>query len=278
MNISRIYWEYLSRPPPPQPAPTGFDVMPNFYRDTAIWVSIFSLLFLLVPYISRSLFPAWYANLDKRKRKEYPSYAVCLYHHACLVPRAWLHIYHDLLISTAQSHAINYAAKEAVLAPFCIAYLVSDTLFFALAEALHGKFEFVIHHVMTIYLVASSVSAPGEITRYIPHLLICDTSNLFFNTAWLLRLYGYRDTAIVRALEYLFVIAYFIARVINLPLMFYALSLQPHFASLGYARFTLLPIVIFQFYWFHKIILIMISKIKGSSSSSTTASIEKKTE
>ncbi len=78
--------------------------------------------------------------------------------------------------------------------------------------------------------------------RFIPHLLICDTTNILFNTAWLLRLGNLRGTVVVSILEVLFAISFLLVRAIHMPTMFVALGLL-HGTSLGenriYAEFLI---------------------------------------
>jgi len=252
MNFINTYINYINRIPSNDLQPTGIDILPDITIDTGIWTGIFSILFLLVPIISKYINKQWYDKLEKRKRNELPSYIVCLFHHFNMVPRAWFHVIADFLQSN--DVIINYAEKEAVVAPFCLGYLLSDTLFYAIPEALLGKFEYIIHHILTIYLVISTLVAHGSITKFIPHLLICDTTNIFFNTAWLLRLTGFRGSIVVTYLELTFAIAFLFTRVINLPVVFYSLYYHPHTSTLGYAKYTLPPIAFLQWFWFYKIV------------------------
>lgn len=114
-----------------------------------------------------------------------------------------------------------------------------------------GKYEYIIHHTLTLFLVISSLFGNGEILRFIPHLLISDTTNIFFNIAWIMRLFGGKGSTVVVTLEMLFALSFLLVRVINMPCMFYALGNQAK--GLGLARHALAPIAIMQWYWFYKI-------------------------
>ena len=259
-NIALDYWNFITRSLPKHETISGMDSIPNFPSKLFVWAVFFMFLFSVVPYVTKVVTPKWYSKLPDRKQREYPSYVVCLVHHIFMVPRAWLHIYLDALRTNSDLAIVHYAYVEASVAPFCLGYLIGDTVCFAIPEMLRGKFEYIIHHVLVTWLVVSSLFSSGHMTRFIPHLLLSDTTNLFFNTAWLLRAAGYADSPIVTILEILFAISFFIARVINMPLAFYAIFTCEYSEGLGWARYTLAPIAILQWYWFAKILASLTSR------------------
>lgn len=268
------YWEFISRELPTDPFPTAVEVIPDFYRKTVLWSIFFSILHLIFPFIARSFFPKWFESLTARDRKDVGSYIVCTIHHLAMVPTAWLHIYRDSLLPLEVSKAVQYAVAEAAVAPFVIGYLVGDTLCYAIPEMFSLRFEFMIHHVLTLYLIVTSLTGPGYFCRYIPHLIICDTTNIFFNTAWVLRRTGLRSSSVVTALELLFALSFFLVRVINLPLVFSQALWHPGVAEWGYAKYTLLPIVLMQWYWFSKIVAGISKKLfPGRAKSAGTAPV-----
>ena len=257
--MRRAYLEFLNRPASSSSTTRGIDTLPNLLRDSLIITAIFSIFSVLVtPIISRTC-SATFKSLSGRKKKELPSYVLCLLHHIVAVPFAWICVYNDMNLDSEDLLTIDYAPITAVIAPWCIAYLVTDTVFFAIPEALIGKFEFIIHHVLTLTLVVSSLFAPGAIMRFIPHLLISDTTNLLFNTAWLIRLSGGKKSRILLCLEVSFLLSFFLIRVINMPCMFWALG--AHADGLGYVKYVLIPIALMQWYWFYKIVLITTVKL-----------------
>lgn len=263
------YIKFVLRPQPTHSTTTGFDNVPYFWHKLIFWTSFFTILFFVVTFVSKKLFPEWYSKLDARKRREFPSYVVCLVHHFAMVPRAWLHIYQDFLRTEAELAVIHYASVEATIAPFCLGYLLGDTICFAIPELLKGKWEYIIHHILTSWLVTASMFAPGHMMRYIPHLLICDTTNIFFNTAWLMRTSeSLAKTSIVTVLELCFAFVFLIARVSNMPLAFYAIWICPTASALGYALYTLPPIACMQWYWFYKIASNIGSRLSGNKGKS----------
>lgn len=250
------YWTFLSRPPPLSIATTGIDVLPNLLRDTAIITVIFSIIFVLITPMASAISSETVLALPRRKKQELPSYALCLVHHFVAVPFAWSNIITDFNLSSDAAQLIDYAPLTAIIAPWCIAYLITDTIFFAIPEALVGKFEYITHHFLTLFLVTSSLFGPGSILRFIPHLLISDTTNIFFNTAWLIRLFGGKGSILLTVLEISFAVSFLLIRVIHMPSMFYALGSQ--IEGLGFARYALVPIVFMQWFWFYKIVRIIV--------------------
>ena len=123
------------------------------------------------------------------------------------------------------------------------------------------KFDYLLHHVCTLILVMFTIMAEdGSICKFIPLLLLCDTTNIFFNSAWLLRLIpNYRESFIVKILEILFLVAFIFLRTIHMPCLFYAISVTKS-QFLGFAQHMLLPIVLVQWYWTALVILGSISR------------------
>lgn len=262
MNIVTTYWDFVNRPVPQVETPRGWDILPTFIRDLCICVAMFSMLYITIPIIARRYFGEWYNSLDKRKRRELPTYIVCIIHHTLTTPRAAWHILQDFMLTPSQAAVFNYALKEANVAPFSIGFFTADTIWMALPDLIfHGRVELLIHHVLIIGLVSAGLLVPGELCRFIPHLGVTETSNLFFNIAWLLRACGYRDTAMVTACELAFAISFFFTRVINLTAVFYVINLNPNAKLLGWARYLMLPLALMQFYWFFLIARGMASRL-----------------
>ena len=256
------YWNFISRELPSNPYPTAMEVIPDFVRKTVLWSLFFSILHIAFPFIARTFFPKWFSNLSARDRKDIGSYVVCTVHHLAMVPLAWVHIYRDFLISAEAAPLVQYAVVEASVAPFVIGYLAGDTICYAIPEMFHLRFEFIVHHVLTLYLIVTSLTGPGYFCRYIPHLIICDTTNIFFNFAWLLRRVGMKGSSLVTALEVTFACAFFCVRAVNLPLVFLQAMSHPTVSEWGLAQYTLLPIVLMQWYWFSRIVVGIAAKLR----------------
>jgi len=305
-QVAPDYWGFLNRPPPIAPG-RGIEGIPHLWRDSALLFLGFSFAFVTLPSLLSRLFPKWYASLDEKKKREIPSYVVCMIHHFYVVPRSWYHIYLDLQLQGEAALLVDYAPLEAVVSPVCIGYLAADTLFYALPNL---SVEYMVHHTLTLFLVWKGINAPSYIVRFIPHLLICDTTQIFFNTAWLLRLAGWRapdkdDTKeegqegkesakdksqvaavdpslswkiqIVTFLEMSFAVFFLLLRVINMPLTFLVITLNGKAVSMEWARFVYLPLTLLQTFWFSKIAKAVIfgrskgGKGKGKSKTVTAA-------
>jgi hypothetical protein len=203
----------------------------------------------MVPIITKLSFTRWFYKLEKKKQEDFPSYAVCLIHHFLLVPRSWYHVIRDF--SKNDNSFYDYGANEVIVAPICIGYLLSDTICYAINEFMvHNKLDYLLHHICTLILVMFTIMAEdGSICKFIPLLLLCDTTNIFFNTAWLLRLVPkYRESNLVKILEMSFVVAFILLRTIHMPCLFYAISVTKS-QFLGFAKHMLLPICLVQWYW-----------------------------
>lgn len=259
------YWNFISRELPINPFPTALDIITDFYYKTVLWSLFFCILHIITPLLLRNIFPSWFSSLSTRDKRDIGSYVVCTVHHLAMVPTAWVHIYNDSLLSPEIATSVQYAVVESSVAPFVIGYLVGDTLCYAVQEMFALRFEFMIHHVLTLALIYSALAGPGYFCRFIPHLIICDTTNIFFNFAWLLRRSGFKGTSVVTLLEVFFAFSFLLVRAINLPVVFLQTMFHPEVAQWGWARYTLAPIALMQWYWFSKILTSMVRKLMPES-------------
>lgn len=164
MELFNIYLNYLHRTPPLHNE-KGIN-QPNFLEQLLFWFTLFSALFLLIPIISKKYFATWYNRIDEKKVKELETYVICLFHHISVVPIAWFYIYQDFNMTLEQVAKFDYAVSYSAIAPFCIAYLCSDGLFFALPDALKGSPAMLVHHFVTILLVSLTlISEDGAMNR-----------------------------------------------------------------------------------------------------------------
>lgn len=269
LNFPSEYINYVFRTVPPHPEIRGIDVLPHFEAKVIMWSLFFCVLHLGIPRVSSYLYPKWYASLDERKRREYPAYFACLFHHFALVPRAWLHVVQDFYRTESELAVIQYAPLEATISAFCIGYFVGDTLCYAIPQMWRKDFEFIVHHILTLWIISSAIWGPGHFCRYIPHLLLADTTNIFFNTAWLLRLIGWQGHSFVTFLELAFALSFFLVRAIHLPLIFFAIQLVPDADQLGWARLPMMPIACLQWYWFTIIVRTTYQRLRGSGKKKT---------
>jgi hypothetical protein len=138
---------------------------------------------------------------------------------------------------------------------------LAGTIFYAIPLVFRGNYEYIIHHVLALWMVSSLLFGSGFFIRYFPHIIICDTTNGIFNLAWLLRLTGWKDSRLVSALEILFAVLFFFLRVINLTVVFGIMFYHPEGAAFIVGRYAFPLISLLQFYWSFKIAQTLFKKV-----------------
>lgn len=268
MEAFAIYVRALQRDPPAFPVARGVEAVPRFFEDCAKWTVFFTGLMLLAPQMAKALAPRWYKQLDSRKKAEFPPYAVSMIHHVIVVPYGWYYFFQDIIIPNYANGMVDYSHFLEFLTPILGAFVVADTLCYALPESvLHNHHEYLIHHVLAILLFVPFLYGPGALVRYYPHLVICETTNLLFNIAWLLRLAGFRTSPAVTICEVLFAIVFFFTRFINLTIVFSKIFLSEEGVAMGPFRYLLPPILVLQWYWMGKIVQALLRKFGGGAPS-----------
>ena len=98
---------------------------------------------------------------------------------------------------------------------------------------LFRMYTFKIHHKpinmsSSLFLIGVAVVtvAPGSYLRLVPHFYICETTNIFFNLAWVLRAGGWKGNSIVLSFEYLFALFFFPIRIFNMSLVIWLLHME----------------------------------------------------
>jgi hypothetical protein len=253
------YLNFMLQPVSTEVTVTALEMIPDMNLHT-LYVTIgFIVVMASVPLLCKSLFPAWYCSLNDKKKQDLPTYLSSMLHHGTVVPLSWYYIYLDYQFLQTGS-VINYAPFMQFAAPVCTGFIVADTLFYAIPMVLRGNFEYIIHHVLALWMIFSILTGSGQLMRYLPHIIICDTTNAIFNSAWLLRLTGLKDSLIVTALEMSFATMFFLLRNINLSLTFYVMFTSVEGQSYGYGRFVFPFLSLMQFYWLFCIVRSLIKK------------------
>jgi hypothetical protein len=259
------YLRYTLRPFPTHKTVTGIESRPSFYVEWFLWSVIFVICTVGIHYCSKYFLPKWHSSLNKRKQKEFPAYAASLLHHFVVAPIGFYQIYLDFHRTEAELSNIHYAPLAMFLGPFSLGYIVADFLTYALPTALsEGRFEYLLHHIITVWLILSLISGNGNLARSFPHLMILELSGLFFNTAWCIRQFpNWREGLLVRFLEIAFSLSFLFIRVIHLPLVFFSILTSPYVKELGIGKYSLIFIVFFQWYWFTTIAKGTVARFKG---------------
>ena len=242
----------------------------------------FSALCLGLPRLIKHVYPKFYAGLDDTKLSELPAFTSGFMHHIVIVPIGLLEIYRDYMRHLAKDFNIDYvrALTPAVSAvPFTFGYILGDTLFLAIGELLKGKWAYAIHHGATFVLYYVLLKAQGPIIRYMPHLFVCEASNLVFEVAWFLRAAGYRDSLAIQIVEILFVVVFFVTRIVNLPICVWAVLILPGTKLLpAVLPWTLGVVVLLQIYWFIRILQVITGKVarrRGAAAADNKAGKDK---
>lgn len=285
------YWNLLSRKP--TSTRSGFDAFPitsvykvdavsSLYVDTLHWAAIFSAICILIPIVLEFSCSNYWNSLvedkevkdkdgkviktvkDKSKQIELPSMVITLLHHLYVVPTAFLWIYQDFSVPDSDYSRVDPASKEALIAPFCLGYFLADTIFYVFPEMSKGRFEMLIHHVLFVSLVLSSLYGDGNICKFIPHLLISDITGILFNSCTIIKSLGVSSNHwLITLLETLFALFFLLFRSINMPLGFYFMYRDFNAESLGVARHVIAPICLLQWFWLSKILKRIVKKLFG---------------
>lgn len=219
---------------------------------------VFSFLHLFVPNILNALYPAWWKNLPQKKRDEIPACVAGLFHHFVVAPYGIFMGFQYMYLGRPV-----IAEEGKVVIPWILGYLVGDTLFYALPLATKGQLEYLIHHILGFWLTYGAFTASSTtIISLFPHFLATEMSTAFFSLGWIARNTSYKQTDmwLINLLENIFVVLFTLTRIINMP--YIVVTNWEDLTDVGLARYSLIPIVMLQFYWFYKIIRTIIGSGK----------------
>jgi TLC domain len=220
-------------------------VLPSLGRDTLC----FTVAFLLLQLVLTAVFRARGAEA-KTARGGAAALSASL-HHVYAVYIALAALRHELVAYTVP------AAFILAIAPITLAYLSADFLVTAVPDALGGNYEYLLHHGMGLLIVILSLQAPLALVRWSPHLLLCEASTIFLSLGWALRKVGMESSPLTSFVNYIFVLIFFITRIVNLPIVFFHIVFlhRDDAVSAGAAVCAMfLGLVVMQFYWFTKIL------------------------
>ena len=214
-----------------------------------LWSAVFIFLHYAVPIVLNYQWPVWWENLNPKKKSEMTPQVVALFHHVVVVSISIYTIYYQI----TEGYVLT---EETVknLGPFVYGYFIGDTLYYAIPEATTGKFDFLIHHLVSIWVGTNLMNCKSmEMRRFCPHFLIMEISAVFFGFGWILRIISYQNSIFITIFELLFAITFFIGRIINYP---YQVSIAWDASSeMGISRYMFIFLLILQCFWFYKIML-----------------------
>ena len=261
--ISKVfpaYWNFVSRPMP-LTTTTGFDALgyEYFFYLSCKWTVVFCGLHLFVNALCRQKrFASWWQGLSAEHRRDFSTYTVVMVHHVYVVPRSWWRMYSDYQVRPEDFATMDYGPLDSIVSPILTGYLIADTIFYALPQK---SIQYLIHHTVTMAIVLGGNSGNNYLTRFIPHLLVSDTTQLLYNTSWILKRFGWKDNSpICLTLEILFAVMFPIVRVFIMPVAFLRVGIaetlgNPNEQTLAkegmrLGRFSFLPLFIMQLYWY----------------------------
>ena len=213
------------------------------------WAAFFCTLQFLFPHLLLAIWPAWWNQLSDKKRSEIPPCLAALVHHVVAVS-CGLYIFYWEYVN---GYVIS-ASLLLFIAPFVYGYLIGDILFYALPEAIAGKYEYIAHHVLGLWITGAVMSsARPEVLVLVPVFLITESSSIAFIIGWIMRYTSYKTSSMINYLDMIFALLFTVTRIINFPYKIY--KAWPYAEELGIARYTMIPIIGLQFFWFYKILL-----------------------
>ena len=167
----------------------GIEITPLHFWNIAytLW---FCLLNFTLPRIIKVMFPNFYKSLEPQKLHELPSWSAGLFHHLIIAPVGFYMIYKDYITPSSVYNTMDYSKDFYGLhtLAYAFGYIMADTLFFTIPEIIYEKkFVYALHHVASLGLYWGLLGAKGAILRYVPHFMICESSNAIFNICFFLR-------------------------------------------------------------------------------------------
>lgn len=156
------------------------------------------------------------------------------------------------------------SSQKSLVGPFTFAYLSVDTVFYAYHKATEGKFEYIVHHILALWVILALLNGQQPLViSLIPDILLCELSTILYLICWVMKSTSYKNMTLIKILEISYGVAFFVTRIFNLPMG--VLRMWPVSEELGLVRFLFIPAVCFQFFSFYKIVLSIIELTKPVS-------------
>ncbi len=169
-----------------------------------------------------------------------------------VVPFAIYYLYLDINRNDYDHSQTNFADLYCIIVPYIFGYFIADNLMYSIPQFFQGHYDFFLHHLISIVLILGVIHVTGNIIRFFPHVIICELSTLFFNFAWFIRKRDAQKSSLLKILEYMFAITFFLTRNVSLPCMLYAM--RDSLIKYPIVGAVFVPIIYLQYYWLYKII------------------------
>lgn len=254
-RIMGAYMSYLSRAQPvleASPALPSSRYAPSFWSTTAVSTCAFLSMQALFPAcMARVLGKRWHALSPVVQAKMVNTLAGSVHHIVVSVASAaalWNDVQEQ---SQGEGHFIDYTHNMRLVG-FTGGYFVADTLHTLATEP--WTLDFIFHHGAALLIIFRGVTV--SLGRWVPHVLICETSSIAFNIMWILRQLQLSHTPAYNYATLAFVLLFTITRIVNLPVVMVTVwnKFSEDLNELGRAKWLLWGIVGLQFYWWFKIL------------------------
>lgn len=242
------------------------------------WTTFFLCFHYSLVYILKMEFMSkWCQNMGTKKQDELPGYISSLVHHFGISPICLISIIRDYFAynnSAGIAFDMNhYTAMYAPsgLFPFTVGYFVADCITFALPEAYKkpgfSSKVFLIHHCVALSMIyATYTMGSGSLSQVFPGMMCTELSTIFFNIAWIMRAFGFREYKIVTLFESLFAFFFLLLRNLHLTILIYLLWYD--IAGFGVYQCSIVISTALQFFWGYKIIMSLISSSQNKKKKS----------
>ena len=244
------YFTMLCAPAPldalsaPEGVSRVMDLIPDFWLRLIMYTIFFALIYSVTPWLLRKSVGSSFTEMTERDRRFFASSVSALPHHAYVIMRA-----SGALITLIQTGTYDAAALASV-APLTLAYFSVDLVAYAIPER---DMVFLAHHLLGIAIAANMCILPLPLLRWVPHLLVTETSTPVLLLGRALRKAGLAGSLLSRTNDALVILTFFFTRVINMPFAFAVLLwFHPKDAyTIGSGGIVFVALLcVLQFYWF----------------------------
>lgn len=228
---------------------------PNLVQHCLLWSLFFASMYPFITWVLRTFFSYRIRHIlkDEKLFKDMVAYCYSLIHHLVVVPLGLIALFKECSMSDDEAKLVDYAVEYSFFAPYVFGYLVGDFIMFVIPAARKGQYEFFLHHAMGILLVVCACLTTPPVVRFQPHMLLLESSSIFFSFAWFFRHFGYEQSFLVSVLEFLFASSFFFFRIVHLSFVLWVLG-DILLSEYPVMSVVFIPIFGLQCFWFYKIV------------------------
>ncbi len=255
----------------------------TFLLDTAAFIGALLILNLYIYFIieiaKRIPENLWIINLDAKSQSELRSYFVTICSHLYIVPASILLIYSNNDPNLGQSN-IDISSRLAAykVIPCMVAHLIVDTFTAVIPDWIifnhPDSAVYMFHHIISFIITYTILCGPDSISVYLPHLLICEFSQIFNIIRVVLSIIKspLKKTLFYSVIEAGFIVSFVSLRIVNLGFAFYNIL---HLLGLYECTFIFAPLYLLQVYWLFLIVAKLLSRRKNKKNGDSKESAVK---